>query len=128
MAHHFEYDSEHHILLVVLEGNLTREEILGYHKEVERTLGAYEFLFAITDTTAVVGGTLPGNLAFELSAYDVFAHRRIPRFIVAPQNHLYGVARMYELTSNASPTSLQVVRTEKRLSRPLESRILSSSR
>jgi len=111
MAHHFEYDFDHGILLVALSGHVSYLEIYAYHEEVRRMLGARKLVAAISDLAEVTSADLPGHMVWGLATRDAFVFQRVPRYIVAPQDSLYGIARMYELASNYPEGFVEVVRT-----------------
>ncbi|MGB9197095.1 MAG: hypothetical protein WCB53_09240 [Terriglobales bacterium] len=113
MAHHFEYDAAQGVLLVILEGHVDRAEILRYHDEVKERLRTFRISCAITDLTLVTSSDLPGSVVWELALKDAFVLPAVPRCIVAPQDHIYGIARMYQLSSNVPHELLQIFRTRK---------------
>lgn len=111
MPHHFEFDSEHKILRLVLEGDLEGDEFLRLNAEIQSQSGRFRPLAGITDGMGlgkfkVTTQTLR-SVAMQGSPYRA----AIPRYIVAPTDYLFGMARMYELIGNHSEGKLQVVRT-----------------
>lgn len=111
MAHHFEFDSERRILLVVLEGEVEEGEVSQYHGEARAILRKLNVAYAISDYSAVSGGEIGGDTVRDLAFRDAFVEGKIPRLIVTPQNYLYGLARMYELSANRTPDMLQILRS-----------------
>lgn len=112
MPYHFEYDSQSKILMAKFEGQVTEELIRDCYQ-------AWKSLIAVTD--------LRGNLAdlsnvasFEVSPeairviaalapVDPIASR--PRVVVAPESHIFGFARMFEVFGEATRPNLHAVRT-----------------
>src|ERR1700737_1003966 len=97
MPYHFEFDPEHKILLVVLEGNVGEREILNLNDAIKARVVELTPSAGITDfsavTTFAVASDIMRSAAWQPSPYD----QQTPRFIVAPTDLLFGLARMYQL-------------------------------
>jgi hypothetical protein len=110
MPHYFEFDSEHKILRLVLEGNIEGDEFVGLSAEIRAQADHLRPLAGITDgggiTSFNVSTQSLRSAALEGSPYPA----AIPRYIVASTDYLFGLARMYELVGNHSEGRLQVVR------------------
>ena len=105
-----EFEREHRILLVLFEGDIRDAEALTIKGVIASYLERLHPAAGIADLSAVK--------AFEVSTHALRATARQPpypedirRFIVAPQDHLFGMARMYELSEASSRANLQVVRS-----------------
>ena len=111
MAHHFEFDSDHRVLLLVLEGDVDGSEIGNVNNEIKAHVTRLKPASGISDFTAVrtlnVSAESMRRAALEPSPYPP----ETPRFIVAPTDFLFGMARMYELVANRPNENLKVVRT-----------------
>jgi hypothetical protein len=110
MAHHFEFDFDHKILRLVLEGNVEVEPFLRLNSEIRVQTERLRPLAGITDGAGIVNFNVPSQtlrtVAMQGSPYPATT----PRYIVAPSDYLFGMARMYELIGNHSEGKLQVVR------------------
>ena len=110
MPHHFEFDDEHRILLLVLEGNVEGEEYSSLTAELRAQAKRMLPLAGITDSGGITNFNVSSqalrSAALEGSPYP----EATPRYIVAPSDYLFGLARMYELVGNHSEGRLKVVR------------------
>jgi hypothetical protein len=111
MPHHFEFDIEHKILRLVLKGDLEGGEFLRLNAEIHAQAGRWQPLAGISDGIAIanlnVSSQTLRSVALQGSPYPT----GIPRYIIAPTDYLFGMARMYELMGNHSEGKLQVVRS-----------------
>jgi hypothetical protein len=110
MAHHFEFDSEHKILRLVLEGDIEGEEYSRLTAEIRAKAKRMRPLAGITDGGGITNFNVSSqslrSAAFEGSPYPA----ETQRYIVAPSDYLFGLARMYELMGNHSDGKFHVVR------------------
>ena len=111
MPHHFEFDSEHKILLTVLEGEIQGPELLAIDDDMLKRIERMHPAAGICDLTGVT------NLNVQAAVLRTAALQPEPypsealRFIVAPTDVLYGMARMYELVGNRPNGQMHVVRS-----------------
>jgi hypothetical protein len=111
MPHHFEFDSEHKILRLVLEGDLESDEFLRLNAEIQSQAGRFRPLAGITDGKGLGKFKITTQALRSVAMQGSPYHAAIPRYIVAPTDYLFGMARMYELSGNHSEGKLQVVRS-----------------
>ncbi len=109
MAHHFELDREHKILLMVLEGNVEGDEFLGLNLELRTLAARFHPLAGITDCAPIENFNVSSNTLRTAALQESPYPSTTARYIVAPSDYLFGLARMYELVGNAEG-NLQVVR------------------
>lgn len=111
MPYHFEFDPEHSVLLVILEGAVTDREIQKINTDIRAHAGELNPSGGISDFSAVTTFSVSGHTmrtaAREPSPYP----EKTPRFIVAPRDALFGMARMYELFADRPLGKLKVVRS-----------------
>jgi hypothetical protein len=111
VAHYFEFDFRNRILLVVLEGEVESKEITSVNDDIRKHVESFSPLGGISDFTEVKSFKVPSHAmraaALEPSPYP----EETPRFIVAPTDYLFGMARMYELIANRPGGKLRVVRS-----------------
>jgi hypothetical protein len=112
MPYHFEFDSNHRILLIVVSGEYTDEEQLSINTDIRRHATALQPIAGIGDMSAITACLVtPASIqiaARESSPYEV----GVRRFLVAPGDHVFGMSRMYQMTAKEkSRTSMRIVRT-----------------
>ena len=111
MAHHFEFDFRNRILLVVLEGEVRGEEMVSINDDIRKHVESFHPLAGISDFTDITKFNVPSHsmrtAALEPSPYP----EETPRYIVAPSDYLFGMARMYEMIADRPEGKLRVVRT-----------------
>jgi hypothetical protein len=111
MPYYFEFDPEHRILLVVLEGDVVEREMLKINGDIKAHVTDLNPSAGISDFSAVTTFAVASHTmrlaALQPSPYD----EQTPRFIVAPRDHLFGLARMYQLIGSRTRAKLQVVRS-----------------
>ena len=109
MAHRFEFDFRNRILLVVLEGDVDGAEMVSINDDIRKHVESFHPLSGISDFSDIKKFDVPSHsmrtAALEPSPYP----EETPRYIVAPTDYLFGMARMYELVSNRP--KLRVLRT-----------------
>jgi hypothetical protein len=111
MPYHFEFDVEHKILLVVPEGEIVAEDVATFNDEVRRRATELQPVGAIIDCSAVSGFNLPGEVLRKAAQPPAPFPADTPRFVVAPTDYLFGMARMYELSAARPKEMLKVVRS-----------------
>ena len=110
MAHHFEFDFEHKILRLVLEADMDGEEFLRLNAEIRAQIERLRPLAGIADAASLVNFSVTSQTLRTAALQGSPYPPATPRYIVAPTDYLFGLARMYELAGNYSESSLQVVR------------------
>lgn len=113
MPYHFEFDSKHRILLLAYDGEVQGEDVGNANLEMAEHVARLKPSIGMADLSAVKtldvsAGTLR-SAARQPSAYP----DETPRFIVAPTDYLFGMARMYEIMADRPPGKLRVVRSRK---------------
>ena len=111
MAHHFEFDLENKILLVVMEGEVDGREIQESNARIREHVEKLKPVAGIGDFTAVTKLTVSSSVLRSTALQPSPYPDETPRFIVAPTDYLFGMARMYELVADRPQAALRVVRT-----------------
>lgn len=113
MPYHFEFDSVHRILLVVLEGEIHGMEIEHINNDIRVHVQQLNPAAGISDFSPVTNFDVASfslrSAALQPSPYP----ETTTRFIVAPTDYLFGMARMYEMIANRPMEKLRVVRSLK---------------
>jgi hypothetical protein len=111
MAHHFEFDAENKILLLVLEGEVEGHEIREGNKEIRKHVERLKPVAGISDFTGITKFNVTSDLMRSAALQPSPYQEETPRFIVAPTDYLFGMARMYELVADRPKAMLKVLRT-----------------
>jgi len=111
MPYHFEFDSEQRILLLAYEGDIRGREIEAANQKMAEHVVRLKPVGGLADLTAIrtfnVTAEDMRRVALQPSPYPP----ETPRFIIAPTDHLFGMARMYEIIADRPPEKLKVVRS-----------------
>jgi hypothetical protein len=111
MPFHFEYDSSHRILLVVAQGDFGDADQIGIIDAIRRQaselnpaagIGDYTLLTSFTASVAAIQ-----SAARQPSPYPA----SVPRFLVAPSDHVFGVSRMYKAIGEVTRAAVRIVRS-----------------
>jgi hypothetical protein len=109
MPHHFEFEPVHRVLLLVLEGNMADEEMLQTDIEIRTLIGNLSPSSGITDASSVTSFNVSSHTIRALARRSTPYHHGAPRFLVAPTDYLFGMARMYQISGDRE--RMQVVRS-----------------
>jgi len=113
MPYHFEFDPAHRILLLVYEGDVQGREVEAANLEMAGHVARLKPAGGLADLTAIqtfnVTADQMRRVALQPSPYPADT----PRFIIVPTDHLFGMARMYEIIADRPPEKLTVVRSWK---------------
>jgi len=111
MPYHFEFDAEHRILLIVLEGRIQRQELEVLNQDIQQRAERVKPSAAIADLSPVMTLNVPAYTMRTAALGPAPFSDETLRLIVAPTDHLFGMARMYEVFANRPVGKLQVVRS-----------------
>lgn len=111
MPHHFAFDDEHKLLLVVMEGDIDGAEIVAIDEEMRARIARMQPKAGISDLSLVRNFNVPAEVMRSAALRAAPYPPETPRFIVAPSDLLYGMSRMYELVANRPAGKLEVVRS-----------------
>ena len=114
MAHRLEFDVEHKILLIIHWGAVHGREIETLGDELKLRLSELNPSAAISDFSEASAVDISSHMVRHLAMKDTTSVlRTLPRIIVAPDDHKFGLARMYEMCAYPPFVALQVVRSKK---------------
>lgn len=111
MPHHFAFDDEHKLLLVVMEGDVDGAEIVQIDEEMRARISRLQPAAGISDLSLVQNFNVPAEVMRSAALQAAPYPPETPRFIVAPSDLIYGMSRMYELVANHPAGKLEVVRS-----------------
>lgn len=103
MPHQLQFDYTLRILLVVYEGSICGGDLAEVEKEITPHFAALRPTAVIVDLTAITSFDVAGDIVRSRAKRDVALVQgtNTPVALVVPrQPHLYGLARMYELSAN----------------------------
>lgn len=111
MPHHFEFDSEHKILLTVMDGDVEGSEIQTIDEEMRAAIARTQPTAGISDLSRVANFNVPSHIMRNAAMRQPPPYpEETPRFIVASTDFLFGMMRMYELVADRPGGKLMIVR------------------
>jgi hypothetical protein len=113
MALRFEVDPANKILLLHLEGQLLDESIAESYREIRRHWTTTGARMGIVDFSSVTEFGLSGHLITQLAQQEPCMPdgTSCPRVIVALKNHVFDLARMFQILVENTRPALSVVHT-----------------
>jgi hypothetical protein len=109
-TYYFEYDSVNKILAVRFQA-LTDEILKEFYSTAPRYIESREVRAGIADWTLVVLFEMSSDVVRQIAALVPLLPDSTPRFVIAPLDHMYGMARMFQLVSDGRRERLAVVRS-----------------
>jgi hypothetical protein len=111
MPFHFEFEHEHRILLVVAEGEFDDADQLGVIDAIAAHAAGLNVAAGIGDYSQLEAFTASGAAVRMAARMPSPYPPGIPRFLVAPRDHVFGASRMYKTIGKQSRSTLLVVRS-----------------
>jgi hypothetical protein len=112
MGARYEFDKDHQVLLVYLDGRLSEESLGSLNREGEKYWAATKPRAEIIDCSGVTDFDISSErirqLARQRLAPDAANRQRV---IIVPTVHSFGLARMYQITGEPHRPHITVVRT-----------------
>ncbi|MGA8873379.1 MAG: hypothetical protein WB460_19695 [Candidatus Acidiferrales bacterium] len=114
MAFVFDFDPTHQILRSTFSGQVNDEDLLNHQRMVLLLATSFDPRFAIID--------LSGADPFEVTSDGMRKLAKLPpampkvdrpRVVIAPADHTFGMARIFEIEGEATRPNLHVVRSAK---------------
>lgn len=109
MPYHFEFDSDHRILLVVLEGDIDGDQMRRANVELQPHKNRLHASAVITDASTVASFDVSSATVRDLAKRASRPAEQTPGFLVAPSDHLFGMGRMFQILADRD--QVHVVRT-----------------
>jgi hypothetical protein len=109
MNFHVDFCREKNILRVSWENQVKDQDIRDYYNAVTSAMKSVGQCSGICDFSAVTKLQVSSNMVEELAARPALIPEGYTHVIVAPQEHVYGLVRMYETLTNRN--NVVVVRT-----------------
>lgn len=100
MSFHVEFSQPNNILRVSWQGTITDQEMRNYYAAVSSAMSSVGPCSLICDFSGISKLQVSSNMVKELAANPSFIAEGFRHVIVAPQEHVYGLVRMYEVLSH----------------------------
>jgi len=97
-----------------LEGEIRDHEIQNINDEIRAHVNKLNPSAGISDLSTVTTFNVAGDTMREAALRPAPYPEQTLRFIVAPRDDLFGMARMYEIVGDRTPAQLQVVRSREK--------------
>jgi hypothetical protein len=110
---HFEYDATHKVLAVRAVGDMDDEVFKACYAMVGRLVQGMDVRAAFFDLTNVGRFNVSAATVRYVSTLSPVLPDPTPRYVIASQDHIYGMARMFQIVSTRGRDNLRVVRTQK---------------
>jgi hypothetical protein len=111
MPFHFEFDREHRILLIVVEGDYRDTEMLLLIGAIRKQADELNPSAGITDFSLVTSFSVSSNAIRTAAGEPSPFKDPTPRFVVAPLDIAFGMFRMYQSHGERTRAELHLVRT-----------------
>lgn len=108
---YFEYDASKRIFAVRMHGTITDTVFKACYTETPRHVQGREIRAALMDLTGVERYDVSAAAMRDVSRLSPLFPDPTPRWVVAPQDHIFGMARMFQMTSPAGRDMLHIVRS-----------------
>jgi hypothetical protein len=105
------FDGLHQILYIRIDGTITDAEALLHYQRVSEWFVAHGHCTSICNFSDVTSFEVSVSKVRQLAADDPPVPEGNLRIIVAPQDLIFGYARMYEISGSNTRDSVHVVRT-----------------
>ena len=107
---YIEYDAGNRLLAVRVTGAFTDAAMRRCYDAVAEELPRHDVRAAMLDLSAASEFNLSADAVRGMSRLAPLLPDPLPKYIVATQDHMFGMARMFQITSRGRDT-LQIVRT-----------------
>ncbi len=111
MAYHWEFAAEERLLVVRFSGSLDSETLVNSYWKTAALVTALEPTSAVMDLTAVNDFRVQSETVQGLAERESYFAEHVRRFIVAPHDLPYGLARMFQMMGENTRQQLRVVRS-----------------
>ncbi len=119
MPYYFEMEPQRRVVRVVLEGRVDDAEMLEIYRLIGVRYKALRPAGGIVDFSAVTDFSVSGATIRRMAEERPPFPPNVPRYLVAPLDYMFGMARMFQLLGEETRPGLQVVRTREEAYRGL---------
>jgi hypothetical protein len=110
MAYQFDFDSTNRILRGRFAQEVSDEELIDYYRTAAFLSGSLRPSAAITDLSSATISVSAQTIEKLAKLPPAMSEPSRPRFIAAPSDHSYGLARMFQMAGEATRANLHVTR------------------
>ena len=107
----FEYDAANEVFVVRMRGAITDDIFKASYAATPRHVKDRHIRAAVTDLTEVESYDVSAAAIREVSRLPPLFPDPTPRWVVAPKDHVFGMARMFQMMSPKGRDMLHVVRS-----------------
>lgn len=112
MTYQFDFDSTNRILWGRLQGCVTDEVLKEYYRAAAGYAAQIDPLSGVTDFSAVTSFEVSPQTVRELArSTPVIPNPSRVRVIIAPVDHVFGIARLFQIVGEKTRPNNHVVRT-----------------
>ena len=108
---HFEYDAGHELFVVRMYGRITDDTFKASYAATPQYLERRNIRAALMDLSDVESYEVSSAAMRDVSRLPPLFPDPTPRWVVAPQDHIFGMARMFQMLSPSGRDMLHVVRS-----------------
>jgi hypothetical protein len=105
------FDELHRVLYIRFEGIVTDDVLLSRFDRVRAWMAGNGLCSSITDFTGVDSFRVTASGVSQLAANPPLVPDSFLRIVVAPQDEIFGMTRMFEILGSATRNRVDVVRT-----------------
>ena len=108
---HFEYDAAHEVFVVRMYGRISDDIFKASYAATPSYVEGRRIRAALMDLSGVDAYNVSSAAMREVSRLPPLFPDPTPRWVVAPQDHIFGMARMFQMLSPSGRDMLHVVRS-----------------
>jgi len=106
-----DFDAKNNILRLTITGRLTDAVLLDVYATAARYVASHPPCRGITDSSGVTEFEVSSSAIRDLAQTAPAFPTGYMRIVVAPKDHVYGMARMFQIVGADTRSDLHVVRT-----------------
>ena len=111
MAYRFEFDSTHRIVRCKVTLQVTDEELADCYQTIALVCEALDPEVGIADFSDATSFATAGKVRALANLAPALPEPSRPRFVVASSDHIYGLARLFQIEGEATRPNLHIVRS-----------------
>lgn len=104
-------DKSNQVLFIRFEGAVTDDVFLDRYRIVREWIAAHGFVSNISDFTDVTSFQVTAQAIGQLAAHSPLVPDSFQRIVVAPQDQVFGMTRMFEMLGSPTRDRVHIVRT-----------------
>jgi len=112
MAYLFRFNDRDRLLSAAVRGEVSGESLVEFYWALDRYAKLHHPRFMIVDWSGAKEFKVPASVIRNLARMPS-SMPEVVRVVVAPEDHIYGMARMFQALTTTSRPHFHVVRTQK---------------